>query len=405
MVSTTSTNASAAAETVGVNEDIVTEILIRVPVKPLLRFKCVSKRWLSLISDPHFSRRHHHHHRRRTSLSGIFLRRTTPSNFQFVSLDGTHSSPPFTSLNFITHNINDPSLSGIKILQSCNGLLLCRSLNNKLTVTVADQSHHYYVCNPTTKRFSTLPRLSIEGLITVFGHSLAYDPSNSANYQVVCVRSSAVSVCDYQIEIYSSETRAWRPCGSPFVAPFDMVFDSGVFWKGAVHWLSPSGSALCFDVDKEVLLRTMPSLPGSDAWGKRRFRYFGESGGHLHLVEVCGSRTTQFKVFEMASDYSRWFVKYEVDLGLIVVAFPEIVRNFIDPCDSCYYAFAIVFVVTNEEEAELLLHLPGKIISYNLRDKSFKKLCELTPYHNETRSSLQFGWLDAYQYFETLAFV
>ncbi|XP_062159187.1 F-box protein At5g07610 [Alnus glutinosa] len=401
MVSTTNTqnNASAAAETVGGNDDIVTEILVRVPVKPLLRFKCVSKRWLSLISDPHFSRRHHHHNHRRTSLSGIFLRRRTPSHFQFVSLDGTHSSPPFTSLDFIARNIDDPA--GIKIIQSCNGLLLCRSVNNILT----DQTHHYYVCNPTTKRFSTLPRLSIEGPITVFGHSLAYDPSKSAHYQVVCVHSSTASVYVYQIEIYSSETRAWRPCGSTFVAPFDIVFDSGVFWNGAVHWLSPSGSALCFDVDKEVLLRKMPSLPGSDAWGKRRFRYFGESGGHLHLVEVYGSRTTQFKVFEMARDYSRWFVKYEVDLSSIVVAFPEIVRDFLDPRDSCYYAFIIVFVVTNEEEAELLLHLPGKIISYNLRDRSFKKLCELTPYHNETRSSLQFGWLDAYQYFETLAFV
>jgi F-box interacting protein len=391
-------NASAAAETVGGNDDIVTEILIRIPVKPLFRFKCVSKRWLSLISDSHFSRRHHHRHR--TSLSGIFLRRRNPSHFQFVSLDGTHSSPPFTSLDFIAHKIKDPSLSGVKILQSCNGLLLCRSLNKSLT----DQTHHYYVCNPTTKRFSTLPRLSVEGSIIIFGLSLAFDPSKSPNYQVVCVRSSAVSLYSYQIEIYSSETRAWRLCGSPFVAPFDMVFDSAVFWNEAVHWLSPSGSALCFDVDKEVV-RTMPSLPGSDAWGKRRFRYFGESGGHLHLIEVYGCRTTQFKVFEMASDCSRWFVKYEVDLGSIVVAFPEIVRDFLDPLDSCYYAFVIVFVVTNEEEAELLLHLPGKIISYNLRDKSFKKLCELTPYHNETRSSLQFGWLDAYQYFETLAFV
>ncbi|XP_040996612.1 F-box protein At5g07610 isoform X1 [Juglans microcarpa x Juglans regia] len=394
-------NTTAAAEMIGGNDDIVTEILLRLPVKPLFRFKCVSKRWLSLISGPHFSRCYHHP---RVSVSGIFLRRRIPSHFQFVTLDGTHSKPPFTSLDFITDNDNDsdpPCSSRIKILQSCNGLLLCRSLNKTLT----DQSHRYYVCNPTTKQFSKLPFISTERPITIFGLSLAFEPTKSPYYQVVCVWSAAVSVYFYQIRIYSSETRAWRPCGSPFVVPFDMVFDHGVFWNGAVHWLSPSGAAMFFNLDKEIL-GTMPSLPGSEAWGKRRFRYFGESGGHLHLIEIYGARTTQFQVFEMASDYSGWFVKDEVDLDGIVAAYPEMVRNFLDPCDSCYVAFVIVFVVRNEEEeAELLLHVPGKILSYNLREKSFNKCCELTPYSNESSSSLQFGWLDAYQYMESLACV
>lgn len=149
----------------------------------------------------------------------------------------------------------------------------------------------------------------------------------------------------------------------------------------------------------------MPCLRPSDARGNRRFRYFGEAGGHLHLIEVYGSRCIQFKIVEMASDYSGWFVKYEVDLNSVVAAFPEMVRRFLDQPDSRYYAFIIVTIIRNEGEAELLLHIPGKIISYNLRDKSFKTLCDLTPYHNETRSSLQFGWLDAYHYVQTLASV
>ncbi|KAI9087690.1 hypothetical protein K1719_030322 [Acacia pycnantha] len=43
------------AETVAGNIDILSEILLRVPAKPLLKFKCVSKQWLTLISDPQFS--------------------------------------------------------------------------------------------------------------------------------------------------------------------------------------------------------------------------------------------------------------------------------------------------------------------------------------------------------------
>lgn len=183
-----------------------------------------------------------------------------------------------------------------------------------------------------------------------------------------------------------------------------MVFDYGVFWNGAVHWLSPSGAARYFYIGNEVL-GTMPSPPGSEARGTRRFRYFGESGGRLHLIEVYGARTTQFKVFEMATNYSGWFVKYEADIRGIVASYPEMIRDFLDPRDSCYFAFAIISVLRKDEEAELLLHVPGKIVSYNLRDKSFKQLCDLRPNPNETRSSLQFGWLDAYPYMETLACV
>jgi hypothetical protein len=39
-------------------ELVLDEILIRLPVKSLLRFKCVSKAWRTAISDPSFIRTH-----------------------------------------------------------------------------------------------------------------------------------------------------------------------------------------------------------------------------------------------------------------------------------------------------------------------------------------------------------
>jgi hypothetical protein len=45
---------SSSAETIGSNQDILTEILLRMPAQPLLKFKRGSEQWLSLISDPVF---------------------------------------------------------------------------------------------------------------------------------------------------------------------------------------------------------------------------------------------------------------------------------------------------------------------------------------------------------------
>ncbi|CAL5374945.1 unnamed protein product [Camellia sinensis] len=87
-----------AAELIGSNADILTEILTCVPAKFLIRFKCVSRDWLSLISDSQFSC--NHSHRDPNALfSGLFINPCTSDNAQVksVSLNGHHRSLPTVS--------------------------------------------------------------------------------------------------------------------------------------------------------------------------------------------------------------------------------------------------------------------------------------------------------------------
>ncbi|KAK8323315.1 hypothetical protein V6Z11_A12G230200 [Gossypium hirsutum] len=256
---------------------------------------------------------------------------------------------------------NSKAISGFlcadQILQSCNGLLLCCNFRpNRLDTT-------YYIYNPTTKHYTVLP-----------------PPRHSSS----------------------------KPLGRPFVAPSNVQFENGVFWNGAIHWVSDWGGWLCFDVEEEQMRDIL--MPSGDG-DLRLYRYFRESGDHLHLVEVYGSDNLQFDVYEMEKDHSGWFVKYQVDLNPVAAAFPEMVRGYADPIDLHSYAFSILCVVHEEtdEDSFMVLHLPNKARRYNFKDNSFRKLHDFAPLRSRVGvggdSSLEFEYFDAYQFIESFACV
>ncbi|KAF7811477.1 F-box protein [Senna tora] len=312
---------SSLANIVADNDDLLFEILLRLPIKSLLTFKSICKHWLSLISSPQFS-------------------------------------------HFVKHSLE------VEVLQSCNGLLLCSDYRGYPP---------YCVYNPTTKQYSVLPPLkSYESYHHVRGGvCLAFDPSKSLHYKVVFVRRSNFS---YLIEIYSSENGQWRV--SSFFTGYDFVeLRSGVFWNGSVHWISDREKSLYFKVDEEEV-RDMP-MPSRDHVHhnvrnlRRRIDYFGEFRDHLHLIEIHGPRKLEFNVYEMRRDYSGWFVKYHVDLNAVCIAFPEIIQKYHPPDDWNYYSFQIVSVVTGKASGDsfLVLNICHKfVVRYNFEDKSFCKL-------------------------------
>ncbi|KAJ6427839.1 hypothetical protein OIU84_023278 [Salix udensis] len=248
---------SVSAETIANNEDLLTElILLRLPIKSLLKFKCVSKHWLSLISNPHFSRRRISCD---TSPCGLFLiERGSPyAGYQTVALDSNLSKPPFKNLTFA----NDPS--EIELIQSCNGLLLFRSLRPGRSGRI------YYVYNPTTEQQNTIPRPR-----RAVGAALAFDPSKSPHYKVICVRECHQWLQhQYEIWMYSSNSGPWRVSGDPFnTKGSDEQFNGGVFCNGVIYWLDVSGTtgvSLCFDIDGEKL-HQMPPPPAPRRKGRKR---------------------------------------------------------------------------------------------------------------------------------------
>ncbi|KAI3471007.1 hypothetical protein Pfo_027670 [Paulownia fortunei] len=358
-----SRKAQSSAQIVASIDDLLTEIFLRLPIKSLTRFKLVSKHWHSLISDPGFCLLRNPDP---NPAVGLFLPcsnfRVNPW-FEYVPFSVNESTnPPFRKLKFT----KDPS--GIGILQSCNGLLLCCGFRAR------DHDRRYYVYNPTTKKFSTLPKLDgRRGISTrIHGMNLAFDPPKSPHYKVVCVRGLGMHSGEYQyqFEVYSSETGPWRKCGEPFTAQLN--FEKGVYWNGSIHWISNGlGDSLYFNPDDQML-QIMPLPPTPDGWNWRSNYYFGESCDHLHYIEIFGPEI-QFNVYEMKRNYSEWFVKYQVDLSPVFAAYPVL---------DLYYALPRLTLVRGEKEEDsfLVLHIPGKAIRYNLVYRTFVTVYEYERY-------------------------
>ncbi|TXG70571.1 hypothetical protein EZV62_005506 [Acer yangbiense] len=272
-----------------------------------------------------------------------------------------------------------------------------------------EHTDNYCVYNPTTRQCLILPPFPVNEVFNdIYGVNLAYDPSKSPHYKVICVRGYENSEEGYfQIEIYSSKIGFWRKSrfSGIFTAHYETKFGIGMFWNGALHWISPWDGSLYFDVDEEKV-HDLP-MPAIHANYRRSFRYFGESRDHLHLIEIYGPCTALFNVYEMERNYSGWIVKYRVDLLAVAAAFPEMVRSH--PIDRRKYGFSMLSIVREEEDEDsyLVVHIPNKAIRYNFKDKYFEKVHEFAPVgiEIEVESTLEYRCSHAFQYTESLAYV
>ncbi|KAI5675492.1 hypothetical protein M9H77_06442 [Catharanthus roseus] len=384
---TTSSSSSSAAEMIAENQDLMVEILLHLPVKSLLRFKCVSKQWKSMISNPYFAHRHTRRNSTRPTSSLLILKRR---GMLILSLGNDANSPAgFRTPSFNFLNVT-PDFT-LKILGSCNGLMLC-----SLSSAFNDYSFAYCVCNLTTKRFTTFPRPGMVRNKPLLGVNLAFDPSESPHFKIVCVGQCCIfddQRC--QIEIYSSETR--------------------VFCYGAIHWLSPIGDSFYFVLQEESLKTlAMPPMQG-DIYSTKRVRYLGQSGGILHLIDSEANMyyNPPMDIYEIGRDYSGWVLKCRINLEDIGCLYPDMVGHVEVHTQllesgfgvhlSKYYLYSILSLVRggDGETLEIILSIPNKIISYNPKENSAKVLLCLV----NNMNSLDYRWFDVYQFNDSLSWL
>ncbi|XP_045821594.1 F-box/kelch-repeat protein At3g23880-like [Trifolium pratense] len=230
--------------------ELVIQILVRLPVKSLICFKCVCKSWFSLISDPNFANSHFQltatHTHRILSISPFSLK-TQSIDFE-SSLNHKSTS---RNLNWLRRS------SYLKIKGSCRGFLLLTA------------SSKLYLWNPSTGFHRQIPASPFYSDTLLFNFNLLYGfgyEQSRDDYLLVSL-SYDVNHASSQLEFFSLRDNTWKDIeGTGYPHYLDPKPVSLI--NGAIHWL-----AFRFDLMVHVIVvfdlmeRKLLEIPTPDGFG------------------------------------------------------------------------------------------------------------------------------------------
>uniref|UniRef100_A0A7N2MJ16 F-box domain-containing protein n=1 Tax=Quercus lobata TaxID=97700 RepID=A0A7N2MJ16_QUELO len=221
-------------------DEIALEILARLPVKSLLRFRCVCKSWYSSIATPNFiynnllyCKCNDHNpgffiHMPKTTCPMVSFRRPH-SQICTVASDRTFETTSEFRIPF-SFQSGYPHFVG-----SCNGILC-------ITDFVTSKSKDVYLWNPSIRKFKRLPDTCLTQLRTVrlgFG----YDSLNN-DYKIVRIsRTCAKPMLPLEVEVYSLSSNSWKRVGLGISWRSNAVFHkfnctlTFPFVSGNLHWM------------------------------------------------------------------------------------------------------------------------------------------------------------------------
>ncbi|XP_062097218.1 F-box/kelch-repeat protein At3g23880-like [Humulus lupulus] len=234
--------------------EIIEEIVLRLDAKSVTRFKCVSKSWLSRISDPSFMSCHHKRQVPRTLLGLQFLDDVLGINEDCGMLCSFRSSENF-------HEISSKVFPIYKLRRENMAMAFVGSHYG--VICWVDKIHNcVYLWNPTIEKHKKLPPSpytpsepgSFSPLLTLYG--FGYEPLTN-DFKVVAACggkdtetrkcSNFFQTCE-QVSLYSLNSNSWKTMVMPDLFSSDQDYDStmlrifpingtaSVVVSGSIHW-------------------------------------------------------------------------------------------------------------------------------------------------------------------------
>ncbi|XP_057425072.1 F-box/kelch-repeat protein At3g06240-like [Lotus japonicus] len=294
-------------------QDLITEILLRLPVKSLIRFKAVCKFWRSLISDPLFANSHF-------ELATPRLVFSTRLGIQTMDLDGClHSNPISEPINVDCL----PTSSPIRILDSCRGFLLFEILLSKFL----DRNASLYLWNPSTHVHKLIPpspsHIGYHDFLDGFG----YDSSKD-DYLVVQVSCHQRCPPSYLaiVQIFSLRANMWKNIKFTDLPHLNLSCQSGigVLFNGAFHWIVYDSDKsryviIAFDLMEERLFEIpVPNDPSQYL----KFCELWVDGRFLSLSALRSTDTLEIWVMKNYKVQSSWSKSLVLSLSCFSYVYP-----------------------------------------------------------------------------------
>lgn len=325
-------------------DHIIVDILARLPVKSLMRFRCVCKPWLTLFSSSQFDNLHFECSMEDTKRASVVL-----SNDSLYFLDyGANDDSDDHAGDLLSVELHFPllvetnSVQGrIRILGSCGGLLCVKLKGDNI-----------FIINPYTRESKKISDshavpcnqdLVIHGDVYGFGYDYL-----SRTYKAVRIDNQR------NFTVYNLKTNTWRRKGK---FPYEDVYDDGVHLHGAIHWVvrhKKDGkfvySITAFDLAEEKFWdMQVPNEINTSAECQFRLLLRGECLCVLCFTSSC----YDFWVMKEYGQSEWWTEEFNLDIS-----------------DYEYFLTPLCFL----QYDKMILTSPETVTLYNLNDYSTKQI-------------------------------
>ncbi|XP_026441112.1 putative F-box protein At1g71320 [Papaver somniferum] len=186
-------------------DDVLLKIFFHLPLKSVYKFRCVSKVWLSLLSNPCFVNKQ------------ATIRSLPWASLDCIDFDGIKLVCPKTRIDSYDGftfkfmlNINPfkETVPKLRVLDSSDGLVLCSHWDSSRLLS------RYYICNPVTKQWVSLP--SPQAAVTYYPRgieclsSTSLDHTKKTTYKVVIIPCFDYPKTEFDLQVFSSDTGEWN---------------------------------------------------------------------------------------------------------------------------------------------------------------------------------------------------
>ncbi|GAB4841762.1 hypothetical protein Ancab_022484 [Ancistrocladus abbreviatus] len=264
-------------------EDLLIEILARLPVRSLIRFKCVCKSWFSLINSREFATKHLtvHNCALKNDFDYLLIRRNNFSVampvFCLLSYDMLNISHTF-ECEALVPRVPD-GLVYLDIVGPCNGIFC-------LLIGGWGDAQVLLLWNPATREV-----MPLEVDWSFYNPGFGFDPITD-DYKVV------VTSCKFlgdppRVHVYSLRHDSWRNIDASYFFDGSRDFHSlqCVSNERMCNWLGwklDSGREflISFDSHDEVFLQTALPLPQCEV-GDNRHHLVQQQSNKCHACLMC----------------------------------------------------------------------------------------------------------------------